>query len=153
MTDSPGAEIRAARRAAALTQLELARRCAISQPKLSAYERGSLRPSDETLQRILQAARPRPSEMLERHAESIRAIARSHHLDHVRVFGSSVYGTDTIASDIDLLVHATDEASLLDLAGFEAEVSALTDYPVDVVVDSSPVNRVIERIIAESVPL
>lgn len=50
------AAIRRARQQAGLTQVELARRAGTSQATLSAYERGSKRPSVATLERLLSAA-------------------------------------------------------------------------------------------------
>lgn len=49
-------EISAARRAADLTQLELARRSGTSQATISAYEHGTKIPSAVTLSRVLAAA-------------------------------------------------------------------------------------------------
>jgi predicted nucleotidyltransferase len=146
-------DIRSARLDAGLSQFELARRAGVSQPKLSEYERGLTTPRPETLARILHAARPRPSVMLERHADHILELAARHRVSEVRVFGSAVHGTDTTDSDIDLLVHPAPDASLIDLAGFEFEVSELTGYPVDVVSDRALGGPYLERISGESVPL
>jgi predicted nucleotidyltransferase len=145
--------IRAMRKAAGLTQAQLAERAGISQPKLSAYERGVIEPSSRTVERIERAARLRPSVMLERHADEIRALAHRHRISNVRVFGSSVHGTDTTGSDVDLLVSFDDETSLFDVARFSRASEDLLGYPVDVVSDAAPSNRVLERILAEAVPL
>jgi transcriptional regulator with XRE-family HTH domain len=51
-----GSELRSARRAAGLTQVELARRAGTSQPTLSAYETGSKSPSLNTFDRLLAAS-------------------------------------------------------------------------------------------------
>jgi hypothetical protein len=125
----------------------------VSQPKLSQYERGVTTAKPETLKRILAFARKRPSVVLEENADEVLELARRHHLTDVRVFGSSVYGTDTPQSDIDLLVRAESGATLFDLSAFEAEVEALTGYPVDVVTDPAPHTAIWDRIVAEAVPL
>ena len=145
--------IRAARRRAGLTQAHLANSAGVSQPKLSAYERGVIQPLPETLDRILRAARPRPSVVLEERADEVLAAAARRHISDVRVFGSSVHGTDTQQSDIDLLVTFDEDASLLDLSGFVIDAEALLGYPVDVVSDASPTNPLLARIRAEAMPL
>ena len=52
----PGAALAAARRAAGLTQAQLAARAGTSQATMSAYERGHKEPSVATLGRLLAAA-------------------------------------------------------------------------------------------------
>lgn len=152
MTDA-ATRIRSARATAGMTQAHLAALSGISQPKLSAYERGVIRPEPATVERILSVAKQRPSEVLEAHADEVIAIGRKYHILQVKVFGSAVHGTDTPRSDVDLLVSFSDEASLLDEAGFEREASELLGYPVDVVSDRAAPNPILERIMAEAVPL
>jgi predicted nucleotidyltransferase len=73
--------------------------------------------------------------VLDRCRDEVKRLAASHHLLYVRVFGSVARGTDTLSSDIDLLVTPDEEASLLDMAGFQLDVEELTGYEVDVVSD------------------
>jgi predicted nucleotidyltransferase len=146
-------DLRQLRLEAGLTQAQLAELAGVSQPKLSQYERGVTIAKPETLSRILAVARKRPSVLLEENADAVLELARRHHLTNVRVFGSSVHGTDTAASDIDLLVRAESGATLFDLAAFEAEVEELTGYPVDVVTDPASHTPIWDRIVAEAVPL
>ncbi|WP_172582466.1 XRE family transcriptional regulator [Subtercola boreus] len=148
-----GERLREMRETAQLTQKELAKRTGVSQPKISAYERGVVTPSPTTIDRIEREARLRPSEMLERFADEILETARLFHVTEVRVFGSSVHGTDDRASDVDLLVTLSDEGSLLDLSGFAAAAENLLGYPVDVVSDRAQPSRVMDRIRAEAVLL
>ena len=136
-----------------MTQAQLADLAGVSQPKLSAYERGTIEPKRDTLDRILSFARARPSEVLESHADAVVLIAQKFHISRVRVFGSLVHGTDTTQSDVDLLVSFNDNASLLDQMGFQRETSDLLGYPVDVVSDRADPNPILDRIIAEAVPL
>jgi predicted nucleotidyltransferase len=63
----------------------------------------------------------------------IRRVASLNNIDTVAVFGSVARGTETEASDIDLLVTPSDSASLFDLAQFEIDISELTGRDVDVV--------------------
>lgn len=51
----PGSLVRGARKAAGLTQLELAQRCDTAQPAIAAYESGIRRPNLATLERLLSA--------------------------------------------------------------------------------------------------
>jgi transcriptional regulator with XRE-family HTH domain len=63
--------IRNCRRAAGLTQTELARRSGTSQPTLSAYERGTVTPSVETLVRLLDACGCSLEVATNRHRETV----------------------------------------------------------------------------------
>lgn len=69
----PGRLIREARRAAGLSQRELARRARTSQPTVSAYEQGRKVPSAATLARLVEAA---GAELTTRPAEDVRAWLR-----------------------------------------------------------------------------
>jgi hypothetical protein len=135
-TEKAGELIQLAREDIGMTQAELARAAGMQQPTVSAYESGSKRPRPDTLTRILLAARARPSVPLMVYADEIRSAARDFHLSRVRVFGSSVRGDDTEVSDIDLLVHADDAATLYDLAGFTDAVREITGFEVDVLTES-----------------
>lgn len=55
----------------------------------------------------------------------ILAIASRHHTDNVRVFGSVASGTANEDSDLDLLVHAKQGCSILELCAMEREISQL----------------------------
>lgn len=145
--------IKELRQTAGLTQTQLAERAGISQPKISAYERGVVEPSARTFARIQRAVRLRPSVVLEQNADAILALAGKNQISNVRVFGSSVHGTDTADSDIDLLVTLYDETSLFDVARFARLCEELLGYPVEVVSDAAPQSPLLERIITEAVPL
>ena len=148
-----GNQLRELRENAGLTQSELSARTGISQPKLSDYERGVVQPTSASVDRIVRETRPRPSVVLEKHADEVLALAKRFHIERVRVFGSAVHGTDTPMSDIDLLVTLGDRTSLFDLSGFAAATEQLLGYPVDVVSDATPRNRIMDRILADAVPL
>lgn len=74
----------------------------------------------------------RPSEMLTLHRDRIRAIALSHRVSGVRVFGSAIHGNDGPSSDLDLLVDTLPGATLFDLGGLQDELESLLGIPVDV---------------------
>lgn len=74
----------------------------------------------------------RPSVALQMHRDAIRAIALSHRVNNVRVFGSVLHGNDTDDSDLDLLVDPTPETTLMDIAKIQVKVAHLLNVTVDV---------------------
>jgi uncharacterized protein len=147
-----GVRVRRARERAGLSQRELARRAGIHQPNVSAIERGRVVPSEETLRRLLDAVRIRPSVMLARQRERIRQIVAEHRGARPRVFGSVARGTDGVDSDIDLLVAFEPEADLLDAVAISLELEDLLGVHVDVVSDRRD-NAVVEQARAEAAPV
>lgn len=101
------------RRAAGLTQDELAARSGVAQPNIAAYESGQRIPSAAMLDRLGAVAKPRPSVVLAKHRDAIIALARQHRASRVRVFGSAARGDDVSGSDIDLLVRFASDADVL----------------------------------------
>lgn len=144
-----GELIRAARHAAGLTQAELARRAAVSQPNIATYENGRVSPSVATLDRLLRAAGHRPVISLEpthpcdlsgpigqrvrARRKAIRAILTEHGATRARIFGSVARGEEHADSDLDMLV-AMPQASLVRIAGLRRRLSETLDVPVDVTV-------------------
>lgn len=145
--------IREARKDVGMTQAQVAVASGIHQPTLSAYESGRRHPNEQTLRRILAAARMRPSIPLALFADRIVDLARAHKLGNVRVFGSTLTGDDTAESDIDLLVDTDPGASLFDLAGFVEEVETLTGFPVDVMTTEQARTPHFAHILGQAVPL
>lgn len=123
------------------------------QPFISAFERGTSTPRPETLARLLEATKTRPSIVLELRREEVLPVAARHRASNVRVFGSAVHGTDVPGSDIDLLVSFDAESTLLDLVGFANAVEDILGYHVDVITDDAPVRPIGELIAREAVPL
>ncbi len=66
-------------------------------------------------------------------AKEIKRIARSHGMDDLRIFGSTVRGTANKKSDVDFLVNVDAGRDMLDLVEFKEEIEALLGLPVDVV--------------------
>lgn len=95
----------------------------------------------------------RPSCALQLHGPAIRAIALRHRVHNVRVFGSVLHGTDTPASDLDLLVDPTPETSLLDIAGIESELAQLLSVRVDVLTPQGLPEKWRGQVIAEARPV
>lgn len=159
--------IRQARRAAGLTQAELARRASTSQSAVAAYESGAKTPTVETLERLLRAAgqrlgsgpAPAPrrrssrlSRTLRAHRQRILAIAREHHASNVRVFGSVARGQESSSSDIDLLVDMDPGGSLLDQVRLRRALIELLGAEVDVMSSRGLLPRD-SAILDEAVPL
>lgn len=126
-------KIRRTREATGLTQREFAEMVGTSQPTLSAYERATRTPSDETARRIVREAGVRPAVILDTHRDEVVALCARHDAIDVRVVGSVARGEDTVDSDIDLLVRFRDGASLLDHAALERELENLLGREVDVI--------------------
>lgn len=138
---------------AGLTQAELARRAGTSQATISAYENGAKSPAMATLERILAVtghslelrAVDRPAadlsgpvgRRLRANMRDVRGLLGRHGASQPRVFGSVARGTDTSDSDLDLLVHVDDDATLLTLSALERQLSELLGLRVDVVTDGS----------------
>ena len=90
----------------------------------------------------------RPSAIVARLREQIRAVAARHHATDVRVFGSIASGSDTEGSDVDLLVHFADDASLYDQVALVDELRDLLGVEVDVLSDGAPGIEKIAPVIA-----
>lgn len=146
------ARIREARQSAGLTQAALSRLSGVPQPNISAIERGRVTPREDTVARLLAAARERPSVALFRKRDEVLAAADERGLHSVRVFGSCVHGTDTTHSDVDLVVGVNPGAGLFSVAAFEVEAERILGYRVDVVDDGGS-GRALLRILNEAVPL
>jgi predicted nucleotidyltransferase len=146
-------ELATARRRAGLTQTQLAARSGIHQPSISSYESGATVPRPETLARLHQALHPRPSLLVDRHSEEIRAIARANHATSVRIFGSIARGEDRPDSDIDLLVVFDEGASLFDLVGLGQELERLLGHRIDIVSETGGDDDFLTRIRRESIAL
>lgn len=126
-------DIRAERRAAGLSQSQLASAAGVRQTNLSAYENGRRSPSPQVLDRIK------------------RALVVEHHALAPRIFGSVARGDDQPGSDLDLLVEFTDDASLLDEIGLRVALDDLLRVDVDVVASDSLNTQIRERILREAV--
>lgn len=144
--------IRTARERASLTQDELARLSGVRQPNIAAYESGRRQPSAQMLQRLLDAAKPRPSQTLSAYRDDIVSSAKRHKASNVRVFGSVARGDDRSDSDLDLLVTFDDGASLFDQVDLTHELETLLQRSVDVVSDRALVDRH-ARLLEDATPL
>ena len=74
----------------------------------------------------------KPSVALAAHRKQIREIVSAHRASNARVFGSVAAGTDTEASDLDILIDPTPEMTLLDIGAIRYKLKKLLGVPVDV---------------------
>jgi len=152
-TDRTAQLIRRARLDIGMSEDDLARSVDVPRSVIAAYESGRTHPSPESLERLLRAARLRPSIPLTLYADAIREAAERFHLSDVRVFRSALRGEDTEDSDIDLLVSVTDSASLFDLGGFALAVEDITGFPVDLLTDDQTDGEHFSHVRDQAVPL
>lgn len=157
--------IRETRKAAGLTQAELARRAGTSQPTIAAYESGDKVPTVGTLERLLRAAGTelravrstgtrrsgRGLRLVKEHRREILDLAARHHAGNVRVFGSVARGEEREGSDIDLLVDLEAGSSLIDQVRLRRDLTHLLGVEVDVL--SSGGLREGDPILEDSVPV
>jgi hypothetical protein len=66
----------------------------------------------------------------------ILQLAASYGARNVRVFGSTVRGDNSPASDVDLLVDLDPDRTLMDLGGLLIELQEMLHVPVDVATDA-----------------
>lgn len=73
--------------------------------------------------------------------------------DNIRVFGSVVRGTAGPGSDLDILVHFSEECSLIDHIRLMQSLEKLLGVKVDVVDDEALHPLIRDRVLSEGVPL
>lgn len=92
-------------------------------------------------------------DLRQQYREQILVLAEQYKAENVRVFGSVARGEAAPGSDIDILVHFKQGASLLDESGLEIAIGDLLHQSVDVVGDDSLHPAFQHRINAEAVTL
>ena len=95
----------------------------------------------------------KPSELLVRHRDAIRAVVTAHRAGNPRVFGSVALGEDTEVSDLDLLVDSEERMSLFDVGAIVSELGELPGIPVDVATPGALTEAMRGRVLREAVPV
>jgi uncharacterized protein len=95
----------------------------------------------------------KPSAVLKEHRDAIRRIVESNRARNARVFGSVATGEDHEGSDLDILVDALADTSLLDLGAIRAELQDLLGVPVDVLTPDALPERMRSAVLAQAVPV
>lgn len=93
------------------------------------------------------------TELRQKFGRQIVETAQKYHAENVRVFGSVARGEATEESDIDLLVHFREGASLLDEAGLDLALNALLHRRVDIISDRAVRKELRQYIFDEAEPL
>jgi uncharacterized protein len=146
-----GALLRQARKAAGLSQEELAARAGVTQSVISAYESGHRQPAVPALAALLDAAgydlvmglRRQPRRLgrlsgpvgrrVRRHRRDLVAAAAAHGVRNLRVFGSVARGQDRPDSDVDLLADLPPGLGLFGLGRVQEELEVILGTRVDLV--------------------
>jgi predicted nucleotidyltransferase len=151
-----------------MTQTQCAASAGLTQPVISAYERGRRQPSLAMLDKIIagtgqrlevavvpEKRRPagRLRDLVRQNRAAILGLAKQRGLSHVRLFGSAARGDDGPDSDIDLLVRPRPGTGLVALIGFANDVGELLGVHVDVVPEGSLKPSFASQAMAEAVPL
>ena len=84
-------------------------------------------------------------EELRAHRDKIEEIGRRYGASNIRVFVSVARGDGNDNSDLDLLIHASPETGLFDLAGFALDVEQLTTVFTQVVTVPGLKPRILRR--------
>jgi len=95
----------------------------------------------------------KPSEALSLHCAAIRQVVESHRARNARVFGSVAHGADTDASDLDILIDPSPDATLFDIGAIRHELLMLLGVPVDVVTPRALPVRLRQAILAGAQPV
>lgn len=127
--------VRRARADVGMTQKDLAAASGVQQSNLSQIESGTRIPSVAMLERVLKAAKLRPSIPREFYGSRIVEKAKEYGLSDVRVFGSVVLGADNEDSDVDLFVAPAPGFDLLRFAAFRQEVVDILGFDTDIIID------------------
>ena len=95
----------------------------------------------------------RPSEALEANRVALRHVAQRFKTENLRVFGSVLYGTDRDGSDLDLIVDALPDATLLDLGGLQVELEEMLGVPVDLLTPGDLPEKFRHAVLAQAQPI
>jgi uncharacterized protein len=95
----------------------------------------------------------KPSEALRTHRAELREIVTRQGAVRPRVFGSAIRGSDTEASDLDLLVDPTPRTTLMTLAAIQPEAERLLGVRVDVLTPKSLPQRFRDLVLLEAIPV
>ena len=135
MTNAAKLQVR--RTTMGLTQSAASALAAVSQSNWSAHESGARPLTDAMLGRLSTAIGFRPSIAAAAHRDRIRDVCAAHSAGKPRLFGSVASDTDTVESDLDILVTAGPGMTMYDIIALEEALEALCGVRVDVITDGA----------------
>jgi uncharacterized protein len=97
--------------------------------------------------------RLKPSTALDPKRAAVREAASRFRATNPRVFGSTLHGTDTDGSDLDLIVDALPGATMFDLGGLQVELEELLGVAVDLRTPGDLPLKFRDRVLAEARPV
>jgi len=164
--------LRDSRQLGGLTQAQLSTRSGITQPVISAYERGRREPGAETFLMLIEAAGldfiirvptntyrhatlpdSAQTRALVKHRQAVLALATQFNASNVRIFGSVARGEAKPDSDIDILVDFERGATLFDLSGLTEKLRQLLHFKIDLAPHRSLKPALINQVNKENIPL
>jgi predicted nucleotidyltransferase len=95
----------------------------------------------------------RPSVALDMKRSAVREAVGRFRTANPRVFGSVLHGTDRDGSDLDLLVDALPNATLLDLGDLEDELKLMLGVDVNLLTPGDLPPKFREKVLAEAQPV
>lgn len=95
----------------------------------------------------------RPSLVLDQHRAAVREAVARHRAANVRVFGSTLHGTDGEDSDLDLLVDALPGTTLFDLGGLQEALESMLGVRIDLRTPGDLPPKVRASVLAEARPV
>ena len=94
-----------------------------------------------------------PSTALDTKRPQLRQLIARYGVSAPRVFGSVLTGTDTAASDLDLLVDPSETTTLFTLASLQDEAEALLGFPVSILTPNALPVAFRDRVLAAARPI
>ncbi|MGB3425192.1 MAG: nucleotidyltransferase family protein [Castellaniella sp.] len=95
----------------------------------------------------------RPSAVLDMKRGAVRELVAHFRATNPRVFGSVLVGTDQDGSDLDLLVDALPDTTLLDLGDLQDALERLLGVAVDVLTPGDLPPKFRARVVAQAQPV
>ena len=95
----------------------------------------------------------RPSEILEENRAVIRRIVAASKASNPRIFGSVLDRSDTVKSDLDILIDVERGFTLFDLGGLIFELQEALHIPVDVKTPGDLPIKWRESVVSAAVPV
>jgi hypothetical protein len=95
----------------------------------------------------------KPSDALQTHSATVRAVVQAHRANNARVFGSVLHGRDTEDSDLDILIDPTPETTLFDISAIRMELRQILGVRVDVLTPNGLPEKYRAAVLAEARPV